>query len=215
MSQLRRARSGQALTDSVFSTISGGDSNIVDFNWSSDTVEPLIDDYPYSGQKIFRGSFTHLQEHPFSENDVRETDFEFLYREESRIFILDTNGPSEAISDAFSAINSRLPNGLRIQPGLSGSRSAIWGFIQTADEIGEIKVWKDNDIVPVDQIESSKEELMGETIVWDAELFFDNPEDSGQNLVIYNEESLSSATGSIEELEYVIQLFEKTIMRGA
>jgi len=212
MSKVRRAGPDENTWREYLQEVSNG--KIANFDFDSEPVTVQVENYPYGSQQIIQGRFDYVTEHPFN-GSTSETPVEFQFRTGSRLFAIDTLGNSDDLSDIFNAFKSRLPDEIDIAPGLSGSREGLWRFIQAADEVLSVQVVHDGEIVEYDEIEDTPvEEVIGEVMIWEANLVFEHA-GSGQPIdVIYDEESLFIRSDLEGDAEYILQILEREVFGG-
>jgi hypothetical protein len=212
MSQVRRAnRNGELSEGRIVGLLSGDTDKIRNVKTTEEYRAPQqVPGYRFSGQVVTVGEFDYVDEHPFAESD-RLVSVDFMYRDKSRLFIFQVQ-QDDLSGEVLREINTSLPSDIRIQPGFGGSRRDIWDFILAAEQYGEIHVLHEGEIVDKDDLELSETELR-DKVIWDAEVYFRNPETQERNLVIYHQESLHIQADDLRDVEYLIQVFEDTMIK--
>lgn len=212
MSEIRRVKSDNDLSDIDLSgTISGENGRISSVRVKNPYhIEGIYKGYPYQGQRILEGSFTYHQANPFNPDRTTEVNVAFMFREGSRLFILNPD-QSDKADEILREVNSRLPRSSLAQSGFVGSRADVWDFIEQAALKGRIRVFDDDEIIDKDRLDLTKEELR-QKIVWDAELHFQDPETKEQILTIYDGESIEINVDSLKDAEFIIQLLEQYLL---
>lgn len=212
MSEVRRASPDGLSREEIADLLSGDSGEVKDLEIKERyPATGYHDEYPFNGQAIIIGKFTYHDDHPFDEDRSREVPVDFMFREESRLFILNTGQQNNVNDEILRILNSHLPSDTRLQPEFGGSRKEIWNFIRSGSRFQRIRVWDDGSITDIDELELPEEELT-DKLVWDAELYFEHPETGEEDLVIYNEESLFVEVESLSEIEYIIQAFEQSLL---
>lgn len=103
-----------------------------------DTVEALdaISDYPYEGQRRYRGSF----EYHFTDwqgNSQTETG-EYEYRAESGLFLLTLTTQRVEAKDVLDVLNEQLGSSNKIKDSISVKREALWSFFEEASQYDKL-----------------------------------------------------------------------------
>lgn len=211
MSEVRRASPNGLPREEIADLLSGDSGEITDLEIIERYPATGYDaGYPFEDQTVILGEFIYQDDHPFSDGS-RSVPVDFMFREDSRLFIFNTGQQSNVNNEILRALNSNLPADTRLRPDFGGSRSEIWDFIRKASRKNRIRVWHDDSLVDTDELDMPEEELT-DKLVWDAEIYFEHPETGEEDLVIYNEESLSVAVESLSEIEHIIQAFEQTLL---
>lgn len=211
MSEIRQASPDNGQWEDRLSSLSSGENGeISDITIEEESASARIEGYEFDGQRILYGEFTFHEQHAFGDSQT-STRVEFMYRADSQLFVLNTGQSDERDGEILREINGRLSEDNRIYPGINCSRQNVWQFIQAASNIGRVRVIDDKEVVDKDELELSEEELI-DKMVWDAELFFENPETGEEKLVIYDEESLFVDVSSLRDMEYILQIFEQNLL---
>lgn len=174
-------------------------------------AESLIDDeYPFEKQEIAHANFDYIKRDALSDS-VNQYAFSAEYREDSELLILIAEDRDDLLPEVLHEIRSTLPSEAKIHPGVGASKKGLWRFVDQAEVI-EIKVEQGGQMQILDSIEN-RENVIGEWTIWSAELHFTREIDNHQRGidVMYEDGSLSINSNDQEDVEYVIQQFEKAI----
>jgi hypothetical protein len=213
MSVIRRASPDHGKWESRLSNLASGENGeITDIKIEEWSQPPeLYDDYEYDDQGILIGEFKYHQSHPFQSDKKKDITVNFMYRNGSDLFILDTGRDDELDGEIIRKLNSKLSDNTEIYPGINTSRKNIWDFVRSAEDIGRVQVLKEGEVIDINEIELPEDEIE-DLIIWDAELIFENPETGEQQVVIYSDESITLPGASLEEIEYILQMFEQKLI---
>ncbi|AGB37109.1 hypothetical protein [Natronococcus occultus] len=216
MSEVRRATLKSKSWREALRHVSS--EKITDVKIESELAEPRLaeNEYPFTGQEIIKGAFTYLLYPPRGEPTPISMDFSF--RTESKLFILDPGRRDNLGEQVLFELRKLLADDIAIQPGCGISMTGIWNFIESSYEIREIKVKIRSDntdmgngqvlqkgkiAVSYDNI--PPENVIGKQRVKRAELVFNY---EGIFDIIYSQNILS-ISGTKEQFEYALQIFEK------
>lgn len=222
MSEVRRATPKAKSWRDSLRTLSS--DKITDVEIESAPVEHVFfDEYPYATQEIIKGEFTYLL-YPPGNGEPTPISMNLFFRIGSRLFILDPGRRDNLSNQVLFELRSLLADKMNILPGSSVSRTGLWNFIQSADEIRNVEIRADHrqaesggserinqkkGVVSFDELPS--DEIIGEKKVERADLVFhfNNRFD-----VIYSQDILS-VHGDDDQFEYTIQKFEtEAIYKG-
>lgn len=208
MSEIRQASPDNGQWEERLEGLSsGGSGEISEVTVERLTVESKIDGYQFAGQEILYGQLVYSESHPFADREI-ETHVEFMYRPLSQLFILNTDQNDERDGEILRDIKGKLADEAEIHAGVGCSRKSTWDLIESASTVGQVRVLDEGSVVDIDQLELEIDDLRRK-IVWDAELYFTDPESGDEKFVIYNEDSFHVDADSLRDIEFVIQIIEK------
>lgn len=170
--------------------------------------------YPLGDQTIITGSFDY--EHTTRLGTKKATG-SFQIRTESSLFIIRQETGQADFTSITKALDRRLDGSLKVHEKLLPSRKGLWKFIDTADNRLELEV-----LMPYGEVKTLSEvqeednipytDLMGQYPVEKAALIF-NTGDSRRAEVRYQQNSLSISADSDKDYEFVIELFERDVIK--
>ncbi|MBP1986025.1 hypothetical protein [Halolamina salifodinae] len=215
MSEIRRISPDEGLPDEeVESVISGELKSLPSVESVEEnpvrTEQGVIENYAFSGQRVFSGNFTHLSEHSIS-GEMTDYSGEYMLRGGSDLLLIAVESGSGKTLDLIRELNEHLPEDSRVRRGITSSTEDIWRFIQSAEHTGEVRVIKDGEKVDVSTLEEPLSEIKQRPL-WDAELFFPKYGGDGEIFVVYDEENLELTVDNLSEAEYALQEFEQHIV---
>lgn len=174
-------------------------------------VQAKCDDYPFESQSIFRGGMLYRERSEITEGRDIEIDYE--YRTESGLLVIKSqiDLPIEAI---IKEINSVAPKKFHIYRSITPSRENLWKFISSSDRVLEITFLNEEGReTPVDEFEGFElSEIVDKYPINTATAVYEY--EGRQVLVRYTGGSIVVDTEDSEANEYIIQLFERDIIRG-
>ncbi len=177
---------------------------------TSQSVEPLHDDYPFS-QQSYQGTIVY--DEPSQYTPGRDIELNFEYRDGSELFILELQTDVESVDQIAQHIADAIPQGFTIYRNLHAPEDALWTFLGQADSIIEIHVLEGGQEVPYREIEGvSREAVIGNYTIENAEVGF--VVDEHQIVVRYQQGGLQIESDWPDGREYIIQLFEREVLTG-
>jgi hypothetical protein len=198
----------------MLSNISGERISIS--NVYEQSVESVIDEYPFTYQSIITGDITYFEFSEFQDHDDPwEVEASFQLRTGSKLFILRTRSDLPKPETVIQKLDSVLAPNYHIYHNLFSAPGGLWDFFDAADRILDVTVLVDGDEIPY-------EEATGRTDDWGKHQIergtaaFDHNGDSA--VVRYSRGSLSisqprQSDESQEQInEYIIQLLEKHVL---
>lgn len=174
------------------------------------TVGSLCDEYPYEGQTIYRGAIQYREEAELGGG--RQIELKFEFRDQSSLFILESDVDIPSIDSVISKLNTLSPSEFIIYRSLTVHRERLWTFLQEADQLVEVTLFNENG----KQFELGDAELeVAETIreypIESATMAF---EYAGEHIVTrYTDGKLSIRSENPDAREYIIQLFERDVLK--
>lgn len=211
MSEIRSASPDSGMWEERLRSLTSGElTNLTVSKWEAESK--LVDQkYEFENQSIIVGSFTYLESHPFNPENDRENEVRFMYREDSELFLIQTEREDEIKDEVIRKLNELLPDDAQIFPGISLPRKKVWDYVGAADTPGEVHVLHESSVVNVEELDINEDEKE-ELIVWEAELFFNNPHTGDEHRVIYSDDAIILPGITFDEIEYLIQLTEQILL---
>ncbi|WP_157884803.1 hypothetical protein [Halorubrum aethiopicum] len=176
------------------------------------TVSGLCDEYPFDGQSAYSGVIKYSEDAMWGGG--RDVKLEFEFRDQSNLFILDTEVDLPSVESVIKKLNALSADDVKIYRSLTVHRDRLWNFLNNADKIIELTLISDQGT------EISFEELRPEP--YDTELEIEQyPIESAtvvfsyegeQILTRYTDGTLSVHSDVSEATEYLIQLFERDVI---
>lgn len=167
-------------------------------------------DYPYQGQSIYSGTLIYDERSEFGR--ARDIEIKYEYRTESGLFILqsDVDFPTDEV---INEINSTSNNSFHVYRTLSPDRESLWDFISNSERVIEVSFLHSSE-GEIDAAEISGESLPDVAMdlpIESATAVYKH--DDQQILVRYTGGSIRIDAPSMEASEYIIQLFERDVLR--
>jgi len=176
------------------------------------TVGGLCGEYPFDGQSAYSGVIEYSEDAMWGSG--RNVELEFEFRDQSNLFILDTEVDPPSVESVIQKLNALSSDDVKIYRSLTVHRERLWEFLQNADKIIELTLIGDQGT------EISFEEL-GSGLN-DPELELEQyPIESAtvvfsykgeQILTRYTDGTLSVHSDVSEGREYLVQLFERDVI---
>ncbi|MGV9200466.1 MAG: hypothetical protein ACOC4M_16790 [Promethearchaeia archaeon] len=208
MESIRRAKTDVIGLGEKFSHLSTSKIKIKSF--SKEEVEGIVPNYPFQDQTIYRGNYTYKETTPL--NEVRNIEGSFQIRKKSGLFILQTRTDRPTPEEIIEEINSKVDESFKIYKGIIPARDRMWEFINKADQIIDVRVVDEGEIKDINEIEKDNKELFGEYPIESAQACYSY---KGEDIhIIYTGKGISIKTDNETHKEYIIQLFEKLVLRG-
>ncbi|WP_157745974.1 hypothetical protein [Halorubrum trapanicum] len=214
MVSVRKASSDISQWESSLPGLSSGQLSITSVEVID--VEPLIEEYPYSDQRILEAQFKYETTNPFDKSVKRVYSGELSYRSGSGIILVSTESDTPSSGEIIQKLGKILPENVEIYPGLFPTRQAIWDFIKEADEILEVEILYKGQLRSHSEIDGlDLADIAGKYIVERADIIFER---NKQNiLVTYADDSLDiqnqAEDGEInDDTEYITQIFEREVI---
>jgi len=178
---------------------------------SSITADPVVDQYPFSGQQIIQGTISYVE--PSTYTDGRTVSINFELRTDSSLFLTDVATDSISIESAISEFMQATGESISIYRNLHAAEDALWEFLMTADRVLEITVLDHGEEVGYTEIEGiDVDDVIGEFAIENASVGF--VEDGNEIFVEYRGGSLQIETDWPDGREFIIQTFEKEVLSG-
>lgn len=208
MESLRTAKTDVIGLEEKLSHLSTSKIEISSFN--QEKAEGIVSNYPFQNQTIYRGKYTYKERTPLDE--VRNVEGYFQIRKESGLFILQTHTDRPTPEKIIEEINSKVNESFKIYKGIIPERDRIWKFINKADQIINVRVVFEDEVKDINEIEEDNRELFGKYPIESAQACYSY---RGEDIhIIYTGKGISIKTDNEEQKEYIIQLFEKIVLRG-
>jgi hypothetical protein len=176
------------------------------------TVGGLFGEYPFDGQSAYSGVIEYSEDAMWGSG--RNVELEFEFRDQSNLFILDTEVDLPSVESVIQKLNALSSDDVKIYRSLTVHRERLWEFLQNADKIIDLTLIGDQGT------EISFEE-MGSGLN-DPELELEQyPIESAtvvfsykgeQILTRYTDGTLSVHSDVSEGREYLVQLFERDVI---
>lgn len=215
MDSIRRANRGNIGRQDI-SEISS-ESVRVEIDPEDATIEPIVEDYPYSHQTEYTGTVYYQESSPIPSLSPDEEAISFRYREESGLFILQGEIDETKSRAILQKLNTRLEDEADdVLMSVSYGRVNLWSFIFSArtqtqivarDERGS--ELSDDEIADLSQRELAKDYSLDHARA----VFYHE----GERINVSYNSGILNFTDSVssEGKEYVLQLFEKYVVGGA
>lgn len=206
VSNLRRANT---LDSSIAKKPSASlESSISIQSLTSDSIEPLCDNYPFTNQQSICGHF--IYDEPSEYTSGRDIEVNFEYRDGSELLILELNTDVNSMDNIAESLNEILPQELVIYRNLHAPEDALWSFLEQADRILEINILDEGKELPYEDVEGvPREDVIGNYAIENAEVGFSH----GDHLIMvrYQGGDLQIETDWEDGREYIIQIFEREV----
>lgn len=173
------------------------------------TVRSLCDRYPFSGQTIYRGTIQYREEAELGGG--REIEIQFEFRDQSSLFILESDVDIPSVESIISRLNALSPNEFIIYRSLTVHRERLWTFLQEADQLIEVTLIDEHgEKVDSGELDLNHPENIQQHPIESATIAFDY---GGEQIVTrYTDGTLSIHSDNPEAREYIIQLFERDVL---
>lgn len=182
------------------------------------TEEPVTvlyepsEDYPYSDQKVIRGTFEYSKEGVLGTSSGKGS---FQLRLGSGMFIVRMSAGSAQLDEIVDALDEGLDSLLdpviEVHSDLADSSDAIWEILKEATWVGTVVIRYRGERTPVSELREEKdislETIIGEYPLIEADFILETPWGEAVN-VVYDDGEVEIATDSDDTHEYVIQLLE-------
>lgn len=199
-----------ASTKHLEDSLCGGVQNRISVeSIDSYTVEPIVDQYPFNGQKIIKGTLSYEEESTHTSGRTITIDFEF--REESDLFLTKFYTDVSSPDSITTRLAEAAPSQIKVYRNLHVPEDALWDFLMGADRILEITVLDQGEEVQYDEVDGvAKEDVIGEYSIEEASVGF--TEEDHNIFVRYRDGSLQIETDWERGREYIIQTFEREVI---
>ena len=214
MDSIRRANRGNIGRQDI-SEISSK-SVRVEIDSEEATIEPIVEDYPYS-QTQFTGTIYYQESSPIPSLSPDEEAISFRYREESGLFILEGEIDETKSRAILQKLNTRLGDEADdVLMSVSYGRVNLWSFIFSARTQTQIVArdargseLSDDEIADLSQRELAKDYSLDQARA----VFYHE----GERINVSYDSGILNFTDSVssEGKEYVLQLFEMYVVGGA
>ncbi|WP_254809725.1 hypothetical protein [Natronosalvus amylolyticus] len=205
-SSLRRTRipgNGQRFRE--LSDLSTNGFSLSDVNERK--VSGLCDDYPFDGQMAYSGLINYSEDAMWGGG--RDIELEFEFRDQSNLFILDTEVDLPSVESVIQKLNTLSSDDVKIYRSLTVHRERLWNFLNNADKIIELTLIGDQGKeISFEELDSGLEieqyPIESATVVFSYE--------GEQILTRYTDGTLSVQSDVSEATEYLVQLFERDVI---
>lgn len=214
MDSIRRANRGNIGRQDI-SEISS-ESVRVEIDPDGETVDPVVEDYPYPYLTKYTGVVYYQESSPVPSLSPEEEDINFQYREESGLFILKGDIDETQSKAILQKLNTRLEDEADdVLMSVSHDRASLWSFIFSASSQTQIVARdKNGDELSYEEISDlTRQELVEDYSLDRARAVFYH---QGERInVSYDTGILNFVdSASNDAKEYVLQLFEKYVVAG-
>jgi len=208
VTNLRRAGALDAQLEERLEGIGHGDFRIESANRREWDV--LIEDHPYPDQTVVDG--TAIYNEPSTYTGGREIQVDFEIRAGSRLFLMEIETDVQSLDSITNGFSQAAGEDLRLFQNLHAPEDALWSFLNQADRVMEITVLDDGTEVPYQEVEGvDPQDVIGEYAIERARVGCRH--DGESILVDYNGGSLQIETDWENGREYIIQLFEREVLK--
>lgn len=175
------------------------------------TVRSLCDRYPFDGQTIYRGTIQYREEAELGGG--REIELQFEFRDQSSLFILESDVDIPSIESIISRLNALSPNEFIIYRSLTVHRERLWTFLQEADQLIEATlINKHGEKMDFGELDLKHPENIQQHPIESATIAFEYADE--QIVTRYTDGTLSIHSDNPEAREYIIQLFERDVLEA-
>ena len=176
------------------------------------TVGGLCGEYPFDGQSAYSGVIEYSEDAMWGSG--RNVELEFEFRDQSNLFILDTEVDLPSVESVIQKLNALSSDDVKIYRSLTVHRERLWEFLQNADKIIDLTLIGDQGTeVSFEELGSGlndpKLELEQYPIESATVVFSYKGE---QILTRYTDGTLSVHSDVSEGREYLVQLFERDVI---
>lgn len=176
------------------------------------TVSSLCEDYPFDGQSAYSGFIKYSEEAMWGGG--RDIELEFEFRDQSNLFILDTEVDLPSVESVIQKLNSLSSEDVKIYRSLTVHRERLWDFLNNADKIidltlignqgTEISFEELDSEIHNSEFEIEQYPIESATVVFSYE---------GERILTrYTDGTLSVHSDVSEATEYLVQLFERDVI---
>lgn len=176
------------------------------------TVDALCDGYSFDGQSAYSGLIRYTEDALWGGG--RDIELEFEFRDQSNLFILDTEVDLPSVESVIEKLNAYSSEDVKICRSLTVHRERLWNFLNNADKIIEFNLIDDHGTeVTFEELDSGRHgtpleveqyPIESATVVFSYE--------GEQILTRYTNGSLSVHSDLSEATEYLVQLFERDVI---
>jgi hypothetical protein len=172
-------------------------------------VQSLCDQYPFDGQTIYRGTIQYQEQAELGGG--RDIELQFEFRDQSSLFILESDVDIPSIESVIKRLNTLSPNEFIIYRSLTVHRERLWTFLQEADQfIDATLVSKHGETMDLGEYNLESPRNIQQHPIESATIAF---EYGGEQIVTrYTDGTLSIHSDNPEAREYIIQLFERDVL---
>jgi len=176
------------------------------------TVSSLCGEYPFDGQAAYSGVIEYSEDAMWGGG--RDVELEFEFRDQSNLFILDTEVDLPSVESVIQKLNTVSSDDVKIYRSLTVHRERLWNFLHNADKIIELTLIGDQGTeISFEELDSGVNEPELELEQYPIEaatvVFSYNGE---QILTRYTDGTLSVHSDVSDATEYIIQLFERDVI---
>lgn len=203
-------RKVSAPSDKIEDSLRGGSQDQISIESVEElTVDPMIDAYPFSNQKIIRGNLVYEEASTYTEGRGIPVDFEF--RAGSKLLLIKLYADVSTINPIITQLAEATSGEISVYRNLHAPEDALWRFLMTAERVVNITVLDQGEEVRYDDIDDvSREDVIGEYAIEEALVGF--VKGANEILVRYRDGSLQIETNWKRGHEYIIQVFEREVL---
>lgn len=193
-----------------FENLSEGSSS--DFTVTAIEQQPIparCDQYPFDGQTAYRGVIQYTEQAELGGG--RDIELEFEFRDQSRLFILDSDVDIPSVDAVINRLNALAANDMTIYRSLTVHRHRLWMFLRGADNVIELTlISKQGEELSLEELDSTARNKIEQHPIESATVVFNY--EGEEVLTRYTEGALSIHTDTPQARDYIIQLFERDVL---
>lgn len=179
------------------------------------TISSLCEEYPFDGQSAYGGLIEYSEDAMWGGG--RDVELEFEFRDQSNLFILDTEVDLPSVESVIQKLNALSSDDVKIYRSLTVHRDRLWDFLNNADKLIELTlIGKHGTEISFEELstELHEPELEIEQYpIESATVVFSYRDE--QVLTRYTDGTLSVHSDVSNATEYLVQLFERDVIAGS
>ncbi|WP_049970791.1 hypothetical protein [Haladaptatus cibarius] len=166
--------------------------------------------YPFPNQKIIHGSYQYESNPRFGSSEAAEGSFQI--RCGSGLVILQTENDRPRPKRILTALDEAINSGFEIKEDFVPNQRKAWEFIEQAEEILNLQLFTSHGSVKqAGEMNSAWEEMKERNPIKSAYLEFER--DTGETIQVeYQDDRLLIESDADEAREYILQIFESTVI---
>ncbi|QFU83371.1 hypothetical protein [Natronorubrum aibiense] len=191
-------------------------SEEIDITLNPAEVPPTFEDltlYPFSDQKIVRGTYEYESSPRFGSPEKAEGEFQI--RSGSGLIILQTDSDRPRPEKILKALENSINSGFEIKSDFVPNQRKAWDFVEKSDKVLSLKLFTPSGSVKrANEIDSDWDELKNQSPIKNAYLEFENA-DGEPIQVEYLNDRLIIDSEVQSDRDYIIQIFESTVVSNS
>lgn len=175
-------------------------------------VSGLCDGYPFNGQTAYSGVIEYSEEAMWGSG--RDVELEFQFRDQSNLFILDTEVDLPSVETVIQKLNTLSSDDVKIYRSLTVHRERLWDFLNNADKIIDLTlIGNKGTEISLEELDANLHEPEFEIEQYPIESATVVFSYKGERILTrYTDGTLSVHSDVSEATEYLVQLFERDVI---